>query len=85
MNCSNCGAPVTKSTCEYCNTRIPQNPQVVVNTGGGLFIGGGMIKVGGNFTGRDSVTVNGRPVQNNSNSDVIITGDFVGRNSIFRR
>jgi len=86
MNCSNCGAPTKSSTCEYCKTeQAPeQTPNIVVNTGGGAFIGG-MIKVGGNFTGRNSVIVNGRPVKNDSNSDVIITGDFVGRNSIFRR
>ena len=84
MNCPNCGAPTKSSTCEYCKTEQAPAPRTVVNTGGGMFIGG-MIKVSGNFTGRDSVTVNGRPVRNDSNSDVIITGDFVGRNSIFRR
>ena len=84
MNCPNCGAPTKSSTCEYCKTGQAPAVRTVVNTGGGMIIGG-MIKVGGNFTGRDSVTVNGRPVQNDSNSDVTITGDFVGRNSIFRR
>jgi len=89
MNCPNCGAPTKSSTCEYCKTEQAPAARTVVNTGGGLFIGGGMIKVGGNFTGRNSVTVNGRPVKpakNDSNEDsVTITGDFVGRNSIFRR
>jgi len=85
MNCPNCGAPTKSSTCEYCKTEQAPAARTVVNTGGGVFIGGGMIKVGGNFTGRDSVTVNGRPVQNDSNADVNITGNFVGRNSIFRR
>ena len=88
MNCPNCGAPLKSSTCEYCKTEQAPAARAIINTGGGAFIGG-MIKVAGNFTGRDSVTVNGRPVKpakNDSNEDsVIITGDFVGRNSIFRR
>ena len=89
MNCPNCGAPTKSSTCEHCKTEQAPAARAVVNTGGGAFIGGGMLKFAGNFTGRDSVTVNGRPVKpakNDSNEDsVIITGDFVGRNSIFRR
>ena len=89
MNCPNCGAPTKSSTCEYCKTEQAPAARTVVNTGGGLFIGGGMIKVGGNFTGRDSVTSMGdlfKPAKNDSNEDsVTITGDFVGRNSIFRR
>jgi len=87
MNCSNCGAPLkSNASCEYCKTeQAPkQTPNIVVNTGGGAFIGG-MIKVGGNFTGRNSVIVNGRPVKNDSDGDVNISGDFVGGKSVYRR
>lgn len=90
MNCPNCGAPTKSSTCEYCKTEQAPKPapRTIINTGGGAFIGG-MIKVGGSFTGGNSVTiVNGRPVKNDSgdgNGDVNISGDFVGGKSVYRR
>lgn len=74
--CAGCGAPIRSGQveCEYCHTRVPEQPistpftgafnqtgqtvGVQINTNGGAFVGGNVNTNGGGVF-RDSIIVNG--------------------------